>query len=533
MRAAYYEGTALTGAGQNIGLLEFYGFDIADVNTYYQNAGQTRTFAVTGISTDGSSVTCVYTDGCDDTEQTLDITQAGGMAPGVTTVYLYVGASDTAILSGMSTDSPLPLNLSSSWTWKPVDPSVDDPYFEKMEAQGQNFFQASGDQGAYKGNAPWPSNSQYVIAVGGTVLVTQSAGGPWASETVWADGGAGWGTNVLIPPWQQLQGVITEANEGSTIYRNDVDVSANANWSFYVCADQTTCTANEYGGTSFAAPMWAGYLALANQQAAANGELPIGFIDPIIYPLGLGSGYDNDFHDITVGGDPFPATVGYDLPSGWGTPNGSALIDALVAPAGPSFTLSASPNSVTIAKGGASGASTITITPVNGFSGDVTLAASGLPKGVTAAFSPNPATSTSTLTLTASKTAKAGTVTVTITGISGSLSATTTITLTVNALGSFTLTASPKTLTVAQGSSGSSTITINPTGGFDQEVTLSASGAPTGVTASFSTNPTTSTSTLTLTVSDSAATGKSTITITGTAASLSKKTTVKLTVTAP
>jgi len=195
-----------------------------------------------------------------------------------------------------------------------------------------------------------------------------------------------------------------------------------------------------------------------------------------------------------------------------------------------SFTLSASPNAVTIAQGGASGTSTITITPINGFSGNVTLTASGLPKGVTTSFSPNPATSTSILTLTASATATKETATATITGTSGSLSAATTITLTVNPLGNFTLTASPKTLTVAQGSSGTSTIAINPTNGFDQNVTLSASGVPSGVTASFSPNPATSTSKLTLAASGSAATGKSTITITGTFGSLSHKATVTLTV---
>ena len=67
--------------------------------------------------------------------------------------------------------------------------------------------------------------------------------------------------------------MINSSNKGSTTYRNGPDVSANANFTFYVCADQTTCTANEYGGTSFAAPMWAGYIALANQQAIANGAL--------------------------------------------------------------------------------------------------------------------------------------------------------------------------------------------------------------------------------------------------------------------
>jgi subtilase family serine protease len=633
MRAAYYEGTALTGSGQNIGLLEYAGFDIADVNTYYKNAGQTRTFAVTGVSVDGTSINCTEPS-CDDTEQTLDITQAGGMAPGVTTVYIYVGSSDTAILSGMSTDTPLPLNLSSSWVWG-ANPNGDDPYFEKMAAQGQSFFQASGDGGGYTHSALWPSNSAYVIPVGGTDLTTTGPGGPWASESVWTDGGGGWGSNVDIPSWQLAAATIC-ANEGgecSTTYRDVPDVAANANWSFYVCADQTTCTENDYGGTSFAAPMWAGYLALANQQAAANSDPPPGFFDSFMYALNLSNG-DADFHDITTGSqhDGFPCVAGYNMCGGWGSPNGAAFINAL-APTGPnftlsanpssvtvtqggqvtttitvnpqdgftgsvtlsasnlpngvtanfnpnpttgtstltltasataatgtvtvtiqgvsgsltntttlgltvqalvqSFTLSASPNSVAIAKGGASGQSTITITPVNGFNSNVTLSASGLPKGVTAVFSPNPAFPTSTLTLTAAKTAKAGTVTVTIKGVSGSLSATTTLTLTVDALGSFKLTASPSSLTVAQGSNGTSTITVDATGGFDQAVTLTASGVPNGVTASFNPNPTTSTSTLTLTVGDGAAIGKSPITITGTYGTMTKKTKVKLTVTAP
>lgn len=331
MRAAYYGGTALTGKGQNIGLLEFAGFDIADVNTYYKNAKQKRTAKVIGISTDGSPITCFASQGCDDTEQTIDITQALGMAPGVTAVYLYVSNnSDTAMLSSMSSHKPLPLNLSSSWSWTPVDPTMDDPFFKKMAAQGQSLFEAAGDHGAWNTGFVWPNESEYVISVGGTDLTTNGPGKGWASETVWVDGGGGISPDHRpIPSWQKLKGVITKANKGSTKYRNGPDVSANSNFTFYVCADQTTCTANNFGGTSFAAPMWAGYLALTNQQAHTKGDKPPGFINPTIYPLGLGSGYKTDFHDITVGTNGFPATKGYDLATGWGSPNKSGLINAL------------------------------------------------------------------------------------------------------------------------------------------------------------------------------------------------------------
>ncbi|MGA2020680.1 MAG: S53 family peptidase [Candidatus Sulfotelmatobacter sp.] len=432
MRAAYYEGTALTGSGQNIGLLEYAGFDIADVNTYYKNAGQTRTAAVTGISTDGSPISCLEKQGCDDTEQTIDITQSLGMAPGVTTVYVYVSDdSDTALLGAMSTDVPLPLQLSSSWTWSPADPNTDDPYFEKMASQGQSFFQAAGDSAGYRGNAPWPANSAYVTAVGGTDLDTQSAGGPWASETVWADGGGGWGTNVTIPSWQ-----VTAADDCNTLGgdcsktdRDVPDVSANANFSFYVCADQTTCTANLYGGTSFAAPMWAGYLALTNQQAAANSDPAPGFINSTIYPLNLGNG-DVDFHDIISGSNGFTCVAGYNMCGGWGSPNGDALINALAPVPSGSFTIAAAPDKIKIAQG-ATGLSKITTTISGGFDSAVALSATGQPTGVTVAFKPSsiaaPGSGSAKMQIKVASTAKTGISTITVTGTGGGVTQTTTV----------------------------------------------------------------------------------------------------------
>ena len=183
---------------------------------------------------------------------------------------------------------------------------------------------------------------------------------------------------------------------------------------------------------------------------------------------------------------------------------------------------------------GSTGTSTITVSPQNGFTGGVTLSASGLPIGVTAAFSPNPTTTTSTLTLTANPTATTGTVTVTLTGTSGTLPPkTTTLSLTVNAQAApdYTLSASPSSVTVTQGSTGTSTITVSPQNGFTGGVTLSASGLPIGVTAAFSPNPTTTTSTLTLTANPTATTGTVTVTITGVSGTLTRTTTLTLRVT--
>jgi kumamolisin len=336
MRAAYYGSGSLTGAGQNLGLLEYEGTDLADLDTYYKNVGQTLAITPVILSTDGTSTTCTYTrkdDDCDDTEQTLDMTQALGMAPGLASLIEYVGSTDTAIMASMTTHSPLPTTIGASWTWTPADPTTLDPYFEKMASQGQSYFNASGDSSTWSSREnEWPSDNQYVISVGGTDLVTASAAGPWKSETAWVDSGGGISPNkVAIPSWQKLSGVINSSNKGSTTYRNGPDVSANANFTFYTCADQEACLANEYGGTSFAAPMWAGYIALANQQAAAKGLPLLGFIDPTIYAENVTSVYGTDFHDITSGkSGSYSAVTGYDLVTGWGSPNGANLINELV-----------------------------------------------------------------------------------------------------------------------------------------------------------------------------------------------------------
>ncbi len=538
MRAAYYGGTALTGAGQNLGLLEYYGTDLTDLTTYFKNVGQTNNVPITLLSTDGTSTSCVDTRAggdCDDTEQTLDMTQAIGMAPGLASLVMYIGSTDTAIISAMTTHSPLPTTIGCSWGWTPADPTTLDPYFEKMAAQGQNFFVASGDDSTWSSrNEAWPADDANIVSVGGTDLITASAAGPWASETAWADSGGGISPDgIAIPAWQQLSGVINSSNKGSTTLRNGPDVSANANFTFYVCADQTTCTANEYGGTSFATPMWAAYIALVNQQLAANGDSTIGFINPTIYAQNVTSNYATDFHDITSGtSGSYSAVTGYDLVTGWGSPNGTGLINALAPTAtSPTFALSASPASVSVLLGN-SGSSTITSTVVDGFDSAVGLTATGMPTGVTASFSSSSITGsgTSILTLSVSSTAATGTYTITVTGTGGGITKTATVSLTVTApvAGTFTISVSPTSGYLDQGQSGYAVVTITVSGGFNSAVGLSATGVPTGVTGSFSPASITGsgTSDFTLTVSRSAPTGTYPITITGTGGGVTKSTTL-------
>ncbi len=200
------------------------------------------------------------------------------------------------------------------------------------------MFQASGNNGAYAGSPNSPSDNPNITVVGGTMLTTRGAGGPWQTETVWPGSGGGSSTDFPIPTWQQ--GLVTPADQGSTTFRNIPDVAAIAGFSIWLVAFDGQ--QGPIGGTSAAAPLWAGFSALANQQAAAQGAPPFVFINPILYEIGPSACYTSAFPYITVvknKNDSSPtnffAAPGYDLCTGWGSPNGSNLINALVSPPDP------------------------------------------------------------------------------------------------------------------------------------------------------------------------------------------------------
>jgi len=338
-RAAYAPGTTLTGTGQSVGLLEFDGYYASDITAYEQQFNRAN-IPLVNVAVDGG----VSAPGSNNVEVALDIEMAIDMAPGLSSVYIYEAPNDGAnwddILSRMA-DDDLASQLSCSWGGGGPDPTAEQ-IFQQMAAQGQSFFAASGDSDAFTGSIPFPDDSPSITLVGGTTLSTAGPAGAYTSETVWNWGydffsgtyvgsSGGISTYYSLPAYQQ--GLDMSANQGSTTQRNVPDVAMTADQIFVDCNNGGSETV---GGTSCAAPLWAGFMALVNQQAVANGTPTAGFINPAVYAIGREPAYASAFHDTTTGNNfsnsspaNFSAVTGYDLCTGWGSPAGTPLINLL------------------------------------------------------------------------------------------------------------------------------------------------------------------------------------------------------------
>jgi hypothetical protein len=340
-RTAYVPGVSLDGSGQSVGLFELDGYYTNDITTYETNAGLPKIMLTNVlINFNGSA-------GNANSEVALDIEMAISMATNLSRVIVYEGpnpassADILSLLSRMANDN-LAKQMSSSWVIGD-DPNFDVKY-KQFATQGQSFFQASGDGGAYYPGIADSADDTNITIVGGTTLSTTGPGGPYSSETVWnayssgeGTGGSGGGISlngIPIPSWQA--GINMTTNQGTNTLRNIPDVAMNAD-NVFIVADNGQ---QEFvDGTSAAAPLWAGFAALVNQQAVASGKPTIGFINPAIYAIGKSPYYLSDFHDITTGnntnttvGNKYFAVPGYDLCTGWGTPAGQNLITALATP---------------------------------------------------------------------------------------------------------------------------------------------------------------------------------------------------------
>jgi hypothetical protein len=376
-RNAYVPGATLAGAGQTVGLFEADGFYSNDIAAYATAAGNERTnVVIQTVLLDGFNGVPTTGANSGNPEVSLDIEMAMSIAPGLAGIVVFEGNPNNFIpndiLDAMLASSNTVNNLSSSWGWSGGPSTTTDTIFKNMAAVGQSFFNASGDSDAYttgsrsvngvdrKSLANTPSSNPYITQAGGTTLTT-GANAAYGSETVWNWGydsnaggyvgsSGGISSYYSIPSWQTNVNNLA-GRGGSTSLRNIPDVALTADNVYVAFGNGTN---GEFGGTSCAAPLWAGFIALVNQQAAANGESSVGFINPAIYAIAAGANYAVCFHDVTTGSNTWPsspnlfyATNGYDLCTGLGTPNGTNLINALAPLPVPYFVTQPSSQTVT------------------------------------------------------------------------------------------------------------------------------------------------------------------------------------------
>ena len=431
-RNAFVPGLTNTGAGQYIAIVDVGGpYYPLDVYMYETNAGLSTNTVVTNIAaTPGTPLT--LTSGTTNAgEQVLDIDMAMSMAPGATILNYEGEAHD--VFNRIATDNKAKqMTLSYGFG---IDSTIQH-IFQEFVAQGQAMSQASGDGGADLNGGTGLTGAPYSTIVGGVSLNTVSPGGAWLSDPTW--GGSGGGISGYgIPTWQQ--GINMTTNQGSVSYRNYPDVAMPADNIFTVYENGTIIGGT--GGTSAASPLWAGFMALVNQQAASLGKPPVGFVNPAIYAIGTGSHavYTNCFHDVTTGNtynshDPtrYAAGPGYDLCTGWGSPTGSNTINALVGTGIKDFTFYPSQATISLVAGSSANIS-IVMTPMNGLTGSAQFTITGMPAGIVPTINPVTTANATSMTMVTAGDTVPGSYSATLTGTIGSLSHTVAMNIIVSA----------------------------------------------------------------------------------------------------
>jgi subtilase family serine protease len=349
-RHAFASDTSLNGAGQVVGLQEFDGYTPADITAYETTAGlpnvPVQEVLLNGLSNDPNN---------NDAEPPLDVQMAIAMAPGLSKIVFYYGNNIDSILTEYASPThgePRPLQMSSSWGYN-TDSGTSNVLMQ-LALQGQSYLYAEGDEGSlpvdpngpggtYVGGASPGDLEPFMTCVGGTDLSMNGAGVSYQSETVWPGSAGGILSTVPIPEYQKP--INMSANGGSTTLCNVPDVAMPANYILVVYTDNGGVQHySAVGGTSCAAPLWAGFTALVNQQATASGKPPVGFMNPALYNIAEGPLYSQCFNDITSGNNTnsrsptlYFAKPGFDLCTGWGTPKGANMINALVGFSGAVF----------------------------------------------------------------------------------------------------------------------------------------------------------------------------------------------------
>ncbi|TCR13629.1 S53 family peptidase [Streptomyces sp. BK205] len=325
LKGGYNVSGTYTGSGQKIALIEFDGFQQSNITKYDTNYGLGSPTPTVSKVDGGSGA---LGDGQVEVELDIEVLHAIAPKAGVTVFEgpnSDAGEVDTyqAIVdSGIPTTSISWGAAESARTTSNIN--AVDAVFKAGAAQGLGFYAASGDDGSDDAgdggtSVDYPASDPYVTGVGGTKLTVTSANA-FSKEVAWSGGGGGKSSVFKIPSWQTA--VQKSAGGG---FRQVPDVSAHANPSPGVSI-YSQGSWSSVGGTSAAAPEWAAFAALYNQQAAAAGKANLGFANPALYAAN-GTG----FHDITSGSNgAYSAATGWDFTTGWGSYNAATLATKLL-----------------------------------------------------------------------------------------------------------------------------------------------------------------------------------------------------------
>ena len=335
---AYQFPAKASGAGQTIAILELGGgYRKADLTTYFKSLG-IKAPDIKAISV-LKAKNAPTTPSSSDTEVMLDIEVAAAVAPGAKIVVYFCPNTDQgfteAITTAVHDATNKPSVLSISWgaeesAWTAQAMQAHDAACQSAAALGITITVAAGDNGSTDGgtgnNVDFPASSPHVLSCGGTKL--NATGATIVSEVVWNelavnDGATGGGvSNVFpLPTWQANSNVPKPTIAAGGRGVPDVSGDADPNTGYSIRVDGTDTV---IGGTSAVAPLWAGLIAVANQQLGTQ----VGFIQPAIYAAKAASA----FNDITQGNNgAFSAAPGWDACTGLGSPIATKLIPLLAA----------------------------------------------------------------------------------------------------------------------------------------------------------------------------------------------------------
>lgn len=329
-----------TGKGEHIAIATYDGFYLTDIQQYYTLIGLKTAPTVDQVTFNG---TPTLNDGSA-AETQLDAEFSGMMAPGAQ-IHIFASAENSdageeAMFTAILDDGRAKV---ANYSWGTCETYVADDHraamdkiFARAVAQGVNILVASGDSGTDGCGdgttvADWPAERPDVVSVGGTSL-TLNSDNSIQSEEGWSNGGGGYSGFYPAPSWEV--GSLSAPNNTQRGYPDvafnaDNVVSGQAIWTHYGSSNGKPRWLT-VGGTSMAAPQWAGLLTLINEARVAAKKTELGQLDPILF--GASKAVNATIlSDITTGNNGDTAGPGWDAATGLGSPKAGALLTFLVA----------------------------------------------------------------------------------------------------------------------------------------------------------------------------------------------------------